>query len=128
MRRRHGAVRAAAGSLAWRSGLAAEDSVLRHYEGTGRRIAARRWRGSAGEIDLVAEEGDGLVFVEVKSADSHDRAAERLSRGQMARIYAAAAEFLSGRPAGQATPVRFDVALVDSAGRIEVREAAFGLG
>jgi putative endonuclease len=43
----------------------------------------------------------------------------------MARIYAAAAEFLAGEPNGALTPARFDVALVDGFGRIEVLENAF---
>ena len=43
----------------------------------------------------------------------------------MARIYASAADFLSGEPDGQLTPSRFDVALVDGTGRIEILENAF---
>ena len=43
----------------------------------------------------------------------------------MARIYGAASEFLAGEPAGQLTEVRFDVALVDAVGRIEVLENAY---
>ena len=43
----------------------------------------------------------------------------------MARIYAAAEEFLGGEPTGQLTESRFDVALVDAMGRIEVLENAF---
>ena len=37
----------------------------------------------------------------------------------------AATEFLAGEPKGQLTDVRFDVALVDDKGRIEVLENAF---
>jgi putative endonuclease len=43
----------------------------------------------------------------------------------MARIYGAASEFIAGEPAGQLTPVRFDVALVDGSGQIRVIENAF---
>ncbi len=43
----------------------------------------------------------------------------------MARIYASASVFLAGEPAGQDTPSRFDVALVDGQGRIEIIENAF---
>jgi putative endonuclease len=52
-------------------------------------------------------------------------AAERLGPRQMARIYGAASEFIGGEPAGQLTPVRFDVALVDGRGQIEILENAF---
>jgi putative endonuclease len=107
------------------SGRAAEDSVERRYARGGLSVAARRWRGQGGEIDLVMREGEGLVFVEVKQAKSFAAAAERLTRRQIDRIVAAASEFLAAMPAGQLTPVRFDLALVDATGRVEVREGAF---
>lgn len=113
------------GKLSYLAGHSAEDAVARRYAGAGLPIAAIRWRGSAGEIDLVVRDGAGLVFVEVKKSRSHARAAESLGRRQMDRIYAAASEYLAGEPEGQMTDVRFDVALVDGAGRIEVIENAF---
>jgi putative endonuclease len=113
------------GLISYRAGLAAEDSVARHYSNTGGVMLASRWRGASGEIDLIMRDGAGIVFVEVKKAATHAEAALRVTRRQMARIYAAAAEFLAGEPAGQATESRFDVALMDSYGRIEVLENAF---
>ena len=44
----------------------------------------------------------------------------------MARLCAAAAEFVGGEPSGQDTEMRFDVALVDGAGRIDIMENAIG--
>ena len=55
---------------------------------------------------------------------SHARAAERLTPRQMRRLYDAAAEFLAACPAGLDTPARFDVALIDAVGRIEILENA----
>lgn len=118
--------RALAGAVAHRAGLAAEAAVEAHYDRSGCDVVARRWRGSGGEVDLVARDRDGLVFVEVKRARSLARAAERVTPRQIARLFAAASEFLAGEPLGQATPVRFDVALVDGMGRIEVLESALG--
>lgn len=112
------------GSLAYLSGHAAEKSVANLYLAKGRTIAATNWRGKGGEIDIIAREGDCVVFIEVKKADSHDLAAQRLGQGQIARLYQAAAEFLSGEPAGELTESRFDVALVDAMGRIEILENA----
>lgn len=43
----------------------------------------------------------------------------------MGRIWNAAAEFLEGEPMGQLTAARFDVALVDGQGRVEIIENAF---
>lgn len=113
-------------AMGYYSGLAAEGVVERHYQRTGHVIAARRWRGSGGEIDLIARDDDGLVFIEVKKSRSFARAAERLTGRQMARIHASASEFLAGEPEGQNSAARFDVALVDQAGRLEIIENAFG--
>lgn len=113
------------GSVAHHSGLVAEGAVASRYLAAGRTIAARRWRGSGGEIDLIARDGAGLIFIEVKKSRSFERAAARVSRRQMERIYASASEYLAGEPGGQDTDVRFDVALVDQCGRIEILENAF---
>ncbi|WP_232844988.1 YraN family protein [Paracoccus onubensis] len=104
----------------------AEDRVASRYNAQGYDILARRWRGRAGEIDLICQIGDCLVFVEVKSSRSHACAGERLSRRQMDRICRAACEFCGDRSAGLLSEMRFDAALVDASGRIDVIENAFG--
>ncbi|MEE4119568.1 MAG: YraN family protein [Paracoccaceae bacterium] len=114
------------GERAHLGGAAAEDSVARHYARCGREVTERRWRGTSGEIDLVTRDGDGLIFVEVKRARTLSEAACRLTERQIARIVSAASEYLGRMPLGQLTPVRFDLALVDGAGRVEVVENAFG--
>jgi len=98
--------------------------VARRYCDAGATVAARRWRGKAGEIDLIFRDGARVIFVEVKASSTRDRAAVALGPRQIARLYRAAAEFLAGEPAGQDTETRFDVALVDAPGRIEVIENA----
>jgi putative endonuclease len=105
--------------------LAAEDQVAQHYIRSGHVIAARRWRGEAGEIDLIARDGAVVIFIEVKQSRSHAVAADHLTPRQFARIYRAAAEFLAGEPAGELTEVRFDVALVDGTGQIEIIANAY---
>ena len=112
------------GKTAYHAGLAAEESVSRLYDRSGRPIVARRWRGSVGEIDLIAREGDVVVFIEVKKSHTHAEAAEHLSFAQAQRIMATATEFVGGEPKGQLTDMRFDVALVDAMGRIEIIENA----
>ena len=112
------------GRTAYHSGLAAEDQVSQFYDRSRRPIIARRWRGSTGEIDLIAREGDTVVFIEVKKSSSHALAAERLTWSQQQRIMATASEFVGGEPLGQNTEIRFDVALVDEMGRIEIIENA----
>jgi putative endonuclease len=116
--------RVAAGRRAERAGRAAEEGVVRHYLRAGYELVARRWRGLGGEIDLIAHSADGYVFVEVKSAPTLARAAERVSARQGRRLAAAAQEFLGGVAGGLGNPMRIDVALVDRLGRIEVCENA----
>lgn len=119
------AVRQKRGAMSYQAGLAAEKSVAAHYVHGGLAILAERWRGSQGEIDLVAQDGDAIVFIEVKKSRSHAQAAARLTRRQMDRIYGAGSEFLATQPRGQLTDVRFDVALVDGQGQVDVIENAF---
>jgi len=107
------------------SGLVAEDIVAGRYEREGKPVLDRRWRGQGGEIDIIAREGDSLVFVEVKKARTHDEAAWRLGARQIARLCAAASEYLAAEPRGQDSDMRFDLALVDGRGVVRVIENAF---
>lgn len=113
------------GKVGYLAGLAAEAAVASAYEQSGQPVVARRWRCIAGEIDLVARDGATIVFVEVKKGRTHDSAMERLGRRQIQRIWDAATIFLSREPKGTLTDIRFDVALVDTLGRIEIRRNAY---
>ncbi len=113
------------GARSYHAGLAAEEQVAQLYTRSGREVCARRWRGSAGEIDLIARDGAEVIFIEVKQSKTHAQAAEHLTQRQMQRIYNTGSEFLAGEPRGQMTDVRIDVALVDAQGRIELLENAY---
>ncbi len=112
------------GTTSYHSGLAAEDCVARHYAGLGRPVLERRWRGKGGEIDVIARDGDETVFVEVKRSDTHAAAALRVGDHQVRRLFDCAGEYMGTMPDGLLSAVRFDVALVDAVGRIEVIENA----
>ncbi len=111
--------------MAYHAGRTAEDQVEERYRRRGYQLAARRWRGPGGEIDLILRQAGRLTFVEVKAAETHALAAERVSARQAARITASASAFLAGETAGQDTEMTFEVALVDRGGRIEIVENAF---
>ena len=49
-----------------RIGMAHERQAERFLKGKGYRILARTYRCRAGEIDLIARDGECLVFVEVR--------------------------------------------------------------
>lgn len=108
------------GSVSYLAGLSAEDQVSRRYVSDGHVILSRRWRGKAGEIDLVAEKDGTVVFIEVKKSRSHARAAERLSQRQLTRIFRSAEDFIGHLPAGSNTDCRVDVALLDGRGEIDI--------
>ena len=110
------------GQLNYQSGLAAEDCVLRRYIAQGAEVLARRWRGRAGEIDLIFRQGAAVVCVEVKKAATCEAAAERLTFAQMGRVASAAEEFIGTLADGLLTPLRIDAALVGENGDIDVIE------
>ncbi|MBZ4022737.1 hypothetical protein CKO11_09730 [Rhodobacter sp. TJ_12] len=117
------------GKMAHHAGAAAEDQVALRYERAGFAVLARRWRGQyGGEIDLIAHHGKVLVFVEVKHSATHGRAAEHLLPRQLQRIALSAEEFAAQRPDLAVTEMRFDLALVDRGGVIEIVENAHIFG
>ncbi|UWQ74234.1 YraN family protein [Leisingera sp. M658] len=116
------------GARAHLAGEAAEEIVARHYENRGYTVAERRWRGPGGEIDLILRGPEELVFVEVKHSSTSAAAALRITPRQVERIYASAGQYLENEPQGQLTPARFDAALVDGTGAVEIIENAIGLG
>ena len=112
------------GALAYQRGLSAEASVRHHYLAAGYRLMAERWRGRAGEVDLIFSTGTDIIFVEVKASKTHAAAAHSLRPEQIARLGRCGEEFVGTLPTGQLTPMRFDVALVDAQGRVETLENA----
>jgi putative endonuclease len=114
------------GSRNHHAGHAAEDQVARAYEATGHRVRARRWRGGSGEIDLVLEKDGEIVFVEVKASRTHASAAEAVGPRQVSRLLQSAEAYIGGLATGSLTPMRFDVALVDRVGRLDIIPNALG--
>ena len=116
------------GLKSYLAGKAAEDAVLAAYRAQGYRLLCRRWRGAGGEIDLVLSKAGEVVFVEVKSSRSFAQAVAHLTRHQIRRLLASAEAALGFFAAGSLTPMRFDVALVDGMGRIDVIPNALQAG
>jgi len=52
-------------------GAHGEELAAKHLAAKGYRLLDRNWRWRQGEIDLVAEKGGEIVFVEVKARRSH---------------------------------------------------------
>ena len=92
-------------------GRRAEDEAARFLEARGLRLVARSFRARGGEIDLIVEDGETLVFVEVKARTSLSwgRPSEAVGALKRARMERAARLFLARRGAGPEPPCRFDV-------------------
>lgn len=86
---------------------------------------ARNWRWPGGEVDIVARDGNTLVFVEVKyrKRESHGRPAEAVGPEKRKRLLRSARAFLG--PKLPSLPVRFDVVEVTPHG-INHIPGAFG--
>lgn len=98
-----------------RLGDAGEEAAAEHLRAGGYQIVARNHRCRAGEVDLVAEKGDLLVFVEVRTRSSalFGSPEETVDARKQARVIRAARDFLA-RWRGPERGARFDViALVD---------------
>lgn len=88
----------------------------------GMRILERRFRAARGEIDLIAREGETVVFVEVKNRPKGrlDAGLSAVDAAKRARLRSAAREYLRGQ--GHA-PFRFDVIEITAAGLRHVKNA-----
>ena len=77
-------------------GTRGEALAAAHLEGLGMCIAARNYRTRYGEVDLVAHEGDTLVFVEVKTRRSNAYGApeESITPRKLDRLAKTAALYL----------------------------------
>lgn len=110
-----------------RDGGAAEEIAARHLARHGLVILDRNYRCRGGEIDLVARDGETLVFVEVRLRRSQrfGGAGASVDARKQARVLVAARHYLAGR--GE-RPCRCDVVALDALdpARIEWIRDAFG--
>jgi len=91
-----------------------EDLAAQHLTAAGMQVLDRNWRCREGELDIVAVDGDALVFVEVKarSGIGFGEPAEAVGPVKARRIRALACRWLlEHRPAG-GHDLRFDVVSV----------------
>ncbi|MFH1680814.1 MAG: ribonuclease HII, partial [Candidatus Eisenbacteria bacterium] len=93
-----------------RTGERGEETAARHLEGRGYRIRARNYRTRRGEIDLVAERGREIVFVEVRfrRSEAYGVPAETVDGRKRLRIARAAAAYLVEHGLTE-RPCRFDL-------------------
>ena len=95
-------------------GKVGEDLACAELQRRGYAILARRYRTRFGEIDIVAREGDTMVFVEVKTRTTSQfgDGAAAVTGGKQRRIGQMALDYLVRRRVPEC-PCRFDVVSVD---------------
>ena len=100
-----------------RLGAQGERLAARHLKRNGYRIVSRNFRAAGAEIDLVAMDGETLVFIEVKTrlGSSAGAPQEALNYRKQAHIRRAAAIF-ADRNRARRCPIRFDVVAIAGAG------------
>jgi putative endonuclease len=96
-------------------GREGESRAERFLRSRGYRIVARNVRTPSGELDLIAEDGAVLVFVEVKArqTDAFGGVLYAVDRRKQARIIKQAAQYLA-RHRVRGRLCRFDVVLLQS--------------
>ena len=96
-------------------GQAAERYAAEVLRRGGYRIVETNVRYTFGEIDLIAEHGTSLVFVEVmaRRPGRFGRAVETLTSKKRHRVYLAVERYLQDRRIDPARPVRIDVVAID---------------
>jgi putative endonuclease len=108
-----------------------EDVAARHLAEAGLVVLERNWRCAAGELDILAREGDVLVVCEVKTRRSaaYGSPLEAVTPAKAARLRRLAAHWLAERGVRPGA-VRFDVVgvLQDGRGPAEVRHVRGVLG
>ena len=92
-----------------------ESQAAAYLRRLGYEIIARNYAYQGGELDIVAREGDTIVFVEVKSVWNNQQGnpAARVNAAKQKKIWKTACHFLhthrDDAPKGFDQPCRFDV-------------------
>lgn len=96
------------------NGAAAERAALQYLEHAGLSLLGRNYRSPFGEIDLIMEQQDTLVFVEVRfrSRSDYGTPAESVDPRKQARLRATAEHYLQHNGRVSKRPCRFDIVAV----------------
>ena len=105
------------------SGRHGEDQALEHLQRRGLTLVARNFQCRRGEIDLIMQDGDTLVFVAVRkrAPGRHGDAAASVTPRKQARLVAAAEFYL--QRFRQPPACRFDVVAIDGTALDWIRNA-----
>ncbi|QQO09702.1 YraN family protein [Breznakiella homolactica] len=96
------------------AGTQGESRAARFLADAGMSVVGRNFRSQYGEVDIIAKDGDTLVFVEVKSWRGYgfDALEQSIDMKKQRRIIETAKYFLSSHREYNSMAVRFDVVFV----------------
>jgi putative endonuclease len=90
-------------------GIEGENVAVKFLEKKGYRIIRRNYKTHIGEIDIIAQDGNTIVFVEVKTRgnESFGKPFEAVNKRKRQKLKNLALLYLKNQ--GREFPVRFDV-------------------
>ena len=96
------------------SGARAEDAALKHLQRLGLKLIARNYRCKVGELDLIMEDEQHLVFIEVRLRNNphFGDGGDSITSAKQQKLARAAGVFLMRHAQFQDRPCRFDVVSV----------------
>jgi len=100
-------------------GRDAEDLVCAFLKQQGLRLSTRNYRSPFGEIDLIMQEHNTLVFVEVRYRTNtrFGTPAETVDAAKQARLRATAEHYLQKTPRASRKACRFDIVAITGDGK-----------
>ncbi len=114
-------------------GARGEDLAVRYLKKKGYKVIERNYRCQWGEIDLIARQGDTLVFVEIKARTSSDFGLpqDAVDRFKQEKLVQVARAYMAEHRLQETIPARFDVVAVQltpSGPEMELIKDAFQAG
>lgn len=107
-------------------GRSGENRAVKFIKKAGLKVLERNYRTRTGEIDIIAKDGDEIVFVEVKtrSGDGYGAPAEAVDAFKQKKYAAVASEYLRSEELFDC-PCRFDVVEVGKTYVNHIKDAFF---
>jgi len=108
-------------------GMRAERLALRYLKQQGLKLIVKNFRCKYGEIDLVMQDQDTLVFVEVRFRKKSDYGTglESVDSHKQQRIFHTSRYFLQKNFSAKYFNIRFDMIAVDATFKINWIKSAF---
>ena len=96
-------------------GIKAEEAAYQYLKQQGLLLITKNFRNRIGEIDLIMQDYDDIVFVEVRSRSRPDytNALESIDEGKIRKLTATATLFLQQKGWLEKKTGRFDVVAID---------------